>query len=279
MQDHGDIKSWLKGQGLKPNATYGQNFLLDGAVLDDIVEASGAGPKDAVLEVGPGIGNLTERLLGRAKFVLSVEKDPQFLPVLRHLKRRYQNFRFEIGDILSFDFVRALSDLGFDRYLVAANIPYYISGKLLQLFLTARQKPERLTVLLQREVARAAAAGPGDLSVLALSVQLYGEPRLVREVPKEAFYPKPKVDSAVLSVDVFKHPRVAVNERTFFRVVRACFSGKRKQLHNTLKSNLGLGEPAVAEALAKARVAPSARPQELSLEQWAELCRALEPSR
>lgn len=279
MQDSGDIKSWLKAQGLQPNVTYGQNFLLDGAVLDDIVEVSGVGPDDAVLEVGPGIGNLTERLLKKARFVLSVEKDPQFLPVLRRLRRQYRNFRFEIGDILSFDFVRALQELGFDRYRVAANIPYYISSKLLQLFLTAKVKPERLTVLLQREVARAVVAGPGDLSVLALSVQLYGEPRLVRSVPAAVFYPKPKVDSAVLCVDTFKKPRVAVNERAFFRVVRACFSGKRKQLHNTLKNNLGLSEPAVTEVLSKAKVSPSARPQELSLAQWAKLVQAIESSR
>ncbi len=273
--DADSLKRFLQARGLKPNITYGQNFLVDDIVLEDMVEAAGVAVGDNVLEIGPGTGVLTERLLAAGANVLSVEKDPKFLPVLHRISKGFRDhFRYEVADALSFDYVAALKERGWLPYKVVANIPYYVTGKLLPMFLTARVRPESVTVLVQEEVARSAAAGAGDTSLLSLSVQIYGVPRLVRRVPAESFYPKPKVNSAVLHVDVYREPLTSPDEeQTLFRIARACFSGKRKQIHNTLKSNLDYSPERVELLLATVGVERSARPQSLSLEQWLKLAR------
>src|SRR5262245_36776001 len=146
------LKQLLRQNKLAPNKTLGQNFLLDEFVLQDIVDAAGIRPGEAVLEIGPGIATLTQRLLEQADLVLAIEKDPKFLQLLRNLKRAHKNLRYEIADILSFDFQKALQD--YQHYRVVANIPYYITGKIIQLFLQAQRKPQSITLLVQKEVAQ-----------------------------------------------------------------------------------------------------------------------------
>ncbi len=263
------LKNLLRHYNLKPNFTYGQNFLLDEIVLEDIVDAAGITKEDVVLEIGPGIGNLTEKLCARAGFVLSVEKDPRFFPILKSVKKQYKdNFRFEIGDILEVDFQKLLPG---GNYKVVANIPYYITGKIIQTLLAAKRKPTAITILTQKEVAQNITAGPGKLSVLAISVQLYGEPKLLLKVPAKSFYPAPKVDSAVLEIKLFGKPKYKIHEADFFKIVKACFAGKRKQLHNTLVNNLKLPAADVEKILEQLKINSAARPQELSIEQWVEL--------
>ncbi len=281
--DSEQIKQTLRAYGLKPNFTYGQNFLIDEEVLDNIVDGAAIQQRDLVLEIGPGLGALTERLCRRAGLVLAVEKDPKFLPVLKKIKKDFpKNFRYLIGDILAVDFVRELAGLAGSpartlSYKVAANIPYYITGKFLQLLLAAQPKPSGITLLTQKEVAQGIAAKAGDLSVLAISVQLFGRPRLIRTVPAASFYPAPKVDSAILQIEPYAEARYQVaDEKFFFRVVKACFAGKRKQLHNTLENNLRLDKARVAEALRQLKIPAGIRPQELSIEQWVELSRKIE---
>jgi 16S rRNA (adenine1518-N6/adenine1519-N6)-dimethyltransferase len=266
------LKALLQKYNLKPNFTYGQNFLVDEIVLEDIVDAAEVSAEDCVLEIGPGIGNLTRRLCERAKLVLSVEKDPKFQPILKSIKKDHKNFRWEIADALEYDFQKFFADEGCEKFKVVANIPYYITGKILQMFMTAQFKPSSITVLTQKEVARNVTAGVGGLSMLAISVQLYGEPSLVKIVPAKSFYPAPKVDSAVLQIKLFDKPKYDIgDEKKFFGVLRACFSGKRKQIHNTLKNNLKLSKEQVDAALSSAKINPAARPQELSIEQWISL--------
>ena len=284
------LKNLLRRYQLKPNFTYGQNFLVDETVLADIVAAARLTSADCVLEIGPGIGNLTERLCQQAGFVLSVEKDPQFVPILKNMKKRHKNFWYEIADVLEFDFAQALStqQAGDDsrngsrptlkavRYKVVANIPYYITGKILQMLLTAKHKPASITLLTQREVAESLAAAAGDLSVLAISVQVFGQPKIIRVVAKDSFYPAPKVDSAIVHIDLFSRPRYHVSdEKIFFQTVKACFAGKRKQIHNTLTHNLKLDKTQVEEMLIKLKINPAARPQELSIDQWVALSELL----
>jgi len=264
------LKQLLRQYNLRPNKTLGQNFLLDDFVLQDIVDASGVKSDEAALEIGPGIATLSERLLQRAKFVLAVEKDPKFLPVLKAVKRNYKNFRFEIADILSFDFQAALRD--FPTYRVVANIPYYITGKIIQLFLQSDHKPQSITLLVQKEVAQNIVAQPGQLNLLAISVQLYGEPKLIQAVPARAFFPAPKVDSAIVHIDLSRGPQYKVeDEKKLFRLLRACFAGKRKQLHNTLVNNLRLEKSTVNALLEQVQINPQARPQQLTIEQWLNL--------
>ena len=270
------LQQLLNKYHLQPNFTYGQNFLVDEIVLEDIVDAAGVGPEDCVLEIGPGIGNLTRKLCERAKLVLSIEKDPKFLPILRSIKKDYKNFQWEIADALEYDFQEFFLGQKCASYKVVANIPYYITGKILQMLMTAEFKPSSVTVLTQKEVAENVSAKAGDLSLLAISVQLYGEPKLVQKVLARSFYPAPKVDSAILRIDIHSQPKYDIgDEKKFFRVLRACFAGKRKQIHNTLKNNLKLSAGQVDEILSQAKINPAARPQELAIEQWVRLVKQI----
>jgi 16S rRNA (adenine1518-N6/adenine1519-N6)-dimethyltransferase len=262
------LKNLLQRAGLSPNKTYGQHFLMDETILEDMLDVAAVSEQDTVIEVGPGIGNLTERLLARAGQVLSLEKDPQFERVLRLLKKHHSNFEYELIDALKFNFV----EHGPAQYKVVANIPYYITGKIVQLFLQQPHKPESLTLLMQKEVAQNIVAKPGQLNLLAISVQLYGEAKLVSIVPAHKFYPKPKVDSAVIHIELHKKPKYQIeDEKKFFRVLRSCFAGKRKQIHNTLVNNLGLEKAVVAALLDKLKIEPRTRPQQLTIQQWVDL--------
>ncbi len=266
------MKNKLRGYGIKPNFTYGQNFLMDEIVLEDMADAAEISKDDAVLEIGPGIGNLTERLCARAKTVLAIDKDPKFLPILHNLKKDNRNLRFEIADALEYNFQDYFISQGFKTYKVVANIPYYITGKILQMLMTAKFKPTSVTVLTQKEVARNLSARPGDLSILAISVQLFGQPKLIQVVPARSFYPAPKVDSAIIKIDLFEKPKYEIgDEKKFFKIIKACFSGKRKQIHNTLVNNLHLEKTEALKLLADLKIKPESRPQELTIEQWVKL--------
>lgn len=265
------LKSLLKHYKLNPNKTYGQNFLMDETILEDMIDEANVKAGDMVLEIGPGIGNLTERLLDRAAKVLSIEKDPQFLNVLKSLSETHntkdkQYFSYEVADALTYNFSEKLKDV---PYKVVANIPYYITGKIVQLFLKASHKPESMTLLMQKEVAYNICAEVGSLNLLAISVQLYADPRVVCVVPGHKFYPSPKVDSAVIHIELRKKPKYKIqDEAKLFRILRACFSGKRKQLHNTLTNNLQLEKSVVDEVLTKLKIDPMIRPQQLTIDQW-----------
>ena len=271
------LEQLLRRNGIKPNFTYGQNFLLDDIVLQDMVDDAKVSKQDAVLEIGPGIGNLTEKLCQRAGFVLSLEKDPKFFPILHAVKKNHRdNFWFEITDALKFNFESFFKEHGFSNYKVVANIPYFITGKILKMLLNAKQKPESITILMQKEVAENVIAGVGDLSILAISVQLYGEAKILYPVKARSFFPPPKVDSAVLHIELFKKPKYDIgDEKHFFRVIKSCFAGKRKQLHNTLVNNLHLQKSESDQILRELKINPASRPQELSIDQWIALAKKI----
>lgn len=266
------LKSILKHHHLNPNKTYGQNFLMDETILEDMIDEAQVNDKDTVLEIGPGIGNLTERLLQRAKKVVSIEKDPQFLNVLKSLKKQHKNFEYELGDALTVNFQKLVGK----KYKVVANIPYYITGKIVQLFIRATNKPESLTLLMQKEVAQNIVAKPGNLNLLAISTQLYANAKLVTVVPAHKFYPAPKVDSAVVHIQMHAKPKYKIDdEQKLFRILRACFAGKRKQLHNTLTNNLKLDKIQIEKVLQEIDIDKTARPQQLTIEQWLKLTKKL----
>ncbi len=271
-----DITQLLKKYSFRPSDMLGQNFLVNEMTLDAIVDAAEVQPNDQVLEIGPGIANLTRRLAEKAEFVLAVEKDERFFPIIKaavgkeHLRSYNKtpsskaNVELAFSDILKFNFQEYL-DPG---YKVVANIPYYITGKIIELLLAAKKRPSKIVLLVQKEVAQRATAKPGDLSILGISVQLYCKATLMQFVPKEDFYPIPKVDSAVLVLDVLPKPVLDIDEKKFFRLVKACFSGKRKQLRNTLKNNLQLSNDGIEEMEKVVGISFNARPQELSLDIW-----------
>ena len=255
----------------------GQHFLRDRGILRRIVAATKLSPEETVLEVGAGLGVLTQQLAKRAGRVVAVEVDEGLCD---HLRRRFEGLPalpIVCADVLALTPSELLRQGGARApYVVAGNLPYNIATAVLRHFLESVEPPQRLIVTLQREVAESIAAAPGRMSLLALSVQFYGSPRLLFSVPPSAFYPPPKVDSAVLRIDVHETPPVAVDDTgAFFRFLRAGFSAPRKQLRNALSHGLGREPRSVGEAIARAGFDPSLRAQALSLDEWATLYRAL----
>jgi 16S rRNA (adenine1518-N6/adenine1519-N6)-dimethyltransferase len=260
----------------RPRKALGQHFLQDIGVLDRIVRESGVASGDTVIEVGPGTGELTERLVQAAHRVVAIELDET---LAAHVRQRLAapNLRVVAADVLDLTPAEMLAAADAAApYSVIANIPYYITAPILRLFLEAEEKPERLTLLVQKEVAQSIAAGPGKMSLLGVSVQFYGEPRLLFTVPREAFSPPPEVTSAVIRIDVRDRPAIDVPDvEQFFTVVRAGFSQPRKQLHNALAGRLWLPPDSASDLLRSVGVDPMRRAQSLSLKEWARVAAAV----
>ncbi|MDI6856781.1 MAG: 16S rRNA (adenine(1518)-N(6)/adenine(1519)-N(6))-dimethyltransferase RsmA [Dehalococcoidia bacterium] len=258
----------------------GQHFLRDRRILQRIVRAAKLSPDDTVVEVGAGLGTLTALLAKRAARVVAVEVDEELCDHLRQRFAETPNLSLVCADVLSLTPSQLLREAGASPpYVVVANLPYYIAAPVLRFFLEATAPPSRLVVMVQKEVAESIVAGPGKTSLLGMSVQFYASPRLLFTVPPSAFYPPPKVQSAVLRLDVRARPAVEVEDTGgFFRFVRAGFSAPRKQLRNALSHALGASAPHVAATIAEAGVDPRVRAQALGLEDWARLYGAFSAS-
>jgi 16S rRNA (adenine1518-N6/adenine1519-N6)-dimethyltransferase len=273
------IAALLRAHGLRPRKGLGQNFLADPVAQARIVEAAGLSPADAVVEVGAGVGTLTRLLAAKAGHVVAVELDTGLVHVLREQVAGLPNVQVIQDDVLR------IADFGFPHlgYKVVGNLPYYITSAVLRHFLANKPRPRLLVVTVQREVAERIIAQPGDMSLLAVSVQLYGQPQIVARIPAGAFYPAPQVDSAVVRVAVADGPMVplgeSVSEDEFFRTVRAGFGQKRKTLRNSLKGGLALPAGEVEAALSRAGVDARRRAETLSLEEWAAVTKAVHERR
>jgi 16S rRNA (adenine1518-N6/adenine1519-N6)-dimethyltransferase len=273
-----DVPGLLKSYGLRPEKSLGQNFLSDEQVLERIAAAAEIQPDEVVLEIGPGLGSLTRRLSELARQVICVEVDANLLPPLRFVLQDYANVQVVQGDILSLDIAALMSQASATTppvYQVVANIPYYITSALIRRLLEAKYPPHRLVLTVQREVAERICAAPGDLSLLALSVQVYGNPRVAARIPAGAFYPPPKVDSAVIRVDRYAQPLVPVAQLPlFFRLAKAGFSQKRKTLRNALSGGLGWPAERAGDLLHMAGIDPQRRAETLSIDEWRRLAEA-----
>ena len=226
-----DVPGLLRQYDLHPSKGLGQNFLQDEYALQAIVNAAAIADTDDVLEIGPGLGNLTRHLALAAHVVTAVELDRKLFPVLEGVLAPYANVRLVQGDILKLDPAGLVTIPG---YLVVANIPYYITSAVIRHLLENPPQPRRIVLTVQKEVAERVCAGPGEMSLLALSVQVYGNPVVAAHIPAEAFYPPPKVDSAVLRVEILPQPVIPLAQlKTFFRLAKAGFSQKRKTLRNS----------------------------------------------
>lgn len=263
----------LKKYGLKPHKGLGQNFLQDPIALENIASAAQIQPTDTVLEIGPGLGSLTRYLAAAAKEVVAVELDQHLLPPLKSVLAPYQNVRVIHGDILELSPADLIPEPG---YIVAANIPYYITSALIRHLLESDSKPRRVVLTIQKEVARRICETPGDMSLLALSVQVYGEPRIAAHIPAEAFFPSPNVDSSVLVIDMHPAPRIPRELLgTFFKLIKAGFSQKRKTLRNSLSSGLSISPIQAAGLLERSGIDPQRRAETLSIEEWQRLAENL----
>ncbi|MDP2952306.1 MAG: 16S rRNA (adenine(1518)-N(6)/adenine(1519)-N(6))-dimethyltransferase RsmA, partial [Chloroflexota bacterium] len=263
-----------------PRKRLGQNFLTSRAILERIVDAAQLSPQDLVLEVGPGLGALSLAMAPLCGGLIAVELDERFIPPLREILAPFPQVRIVQGDILRMDIAELLKGSGFSSpplvYKVVSNLPYYATSAIIRHLLEARKQPELLVLTVQKEVAERIVAGPGDMSLLAVSVQFYGRPQIVAHIGRGAFYPAPEVDSATLRIDIPPSLPLPEGERSaFFRVVRAGFGQARKQLRNSLSAGLRIPAEVVADEMARAGFDPRGRAQELGVEEWVALYRAL----
>lgn len=263
---HLDVSTLLRRYNLRADKSLGQNFLEDDFALESIVAAAEIQPTDTVLEIGPGLGSLTRYLAASAQEVLAVELDIKMLAPLKAVLASYENVNVIHGDILKLSPQDLISK---EDYLVVANIPYYITSAVIRHLLESDNKPRRIVLTIQKEVAERICATPGDMSLLALSVQVYGKPRIAEHIPASAFFPAPKVDSAVLCVDIYPSPQVDSDILdTFFKLIKAGFSQKRKTLRNSLSSGLHISTTESANLLTRANIDPQRRAETLSIQEW-----------
>ncbi len=261
----------LKRYGLHAEKRLSQNFLQDPIALEQILQAAGVEPADTVLEIGAGLGALTRYLARAASRVEAVELDRKLIPALKNVLQPYPNIHITVGDILRLSPRQLELPAG---YLVVANIPYRITSAIVRHLLEADPRPREIILTLQKEVARRICATPPEMSILALSVQVYGQPEIAAYIPAHAFFPVPKVDSAVVKIHLYSTPRLTASllER-FFRLIKAGFGQKRKTLRNALAAGLHLAPARVESMLLQAGIDPGRRAETLDLEEWSELCR------
>jgi 16S rRNA (adenine1518-N6/adenine1519-N6)-dimethyltransferase len=260
-------KRLLRQFDLRARKGLGQHFLIDGEVLRRIISAAELTSSDVIVEIGPGLGILTRELAQKAGQVIAIELDNKLAALLKQTLASFDNITIINKDVLKIE-PKNLAN----AYKLVANLPYYITSPVLRHFLEASARPRLMILMVQKEVAETIVAKPGRMSLLSVSVQFYGEPRIISIVPAECFYPAPKVDSAIVRIDPSPQPRVAVaDEGGFFELVRAGFTAPRKQLANSLAQGLGVSKAEVLPLLERANIEPRRRAETLSLEEWARL--------
>ncbi|MFA5128857.1 MAG: 16S rRNA (adenine(1518)-N(6)/adenine(1519)-N(6))-dimethyltransferase RsmA [Patescibacteria group bacterium] len=271
------IKSLCKKYGVRPSREYGQNFLIDREVLESIVQAADLKNNDTVLEIGPGFGVLTAELIGRAKRVVAVETDRKMAKILGEILDIPKNLEVVEKDILKI----ANDELGVKNYeyKIVANLPYQITSAVFRKFLSEEPRPEEITVMVQKEVAERICAAPGEMSLLSLSVQFYGQPEIVDIVPRRAFWPEPEVDSAIIKIsnikNIYERNKKEIAPEKFFRLAKIGFSSRRKQLQNNLAGGLRLSNKKIKEVLVNLGFDERVRAQDLGVDNWVKLVQAL----
>lgn len=257
----------LKKYGTRAEKSLGQNFLDDELVLQKIVKTAQLSNADTVLEIGPGLGSLTCHLAVSAKEVVAVELDKHLIPILTDVLTPFKNVRVIQGNFLDFrihDLIQA------ESFMVIANIPYYITSAIIRHLMENLPRPKRVVLTIQKEVAQRICAEPGDMSLLALSVQVFGQPAIAFEIPAIAFFPEPNVDSAVLKLDAYPEPVIPSDKLdSFFKLAKAGFSQKRKTLRNSLSGGLSISSIDAENLLKASGIDPKRRAETLSLTEWA----------
>ena len=287
-----EIQQLLNKYEITPNKVLGQNFLIEKRYILDLIVAAEISKDDTILEVGPGTGEITKELATRAKKVVAIEKDPNMVRILKNELRGFENVKIVQEDILKFSIIPERSrrsgingagngpacaedtaDRQFSNYKLVGAPPYYLTGRLFRKFLEdIKDPPQTIAVIIQEGIAEKIMAQPPKSSLLAISVQLYGRAMMKKRVPKDAFWPKPNVNSAILTISDIKKPKI--NEKEFFRVLKAGFSSPRKQLAVNFARELKISRPDVENLLKKADINPSARAETLKLEDWLRLAKS-----
>jgi len=281
--DRDQLKKELNKLSLRANKFLGQNFLVDQKVVEDMIEATDLKESDTVLEVGPGLGILTEEIAKKNCKVLAIEKDKNLIPYLKNKFKNFKKLKIIEGDILKLNIkelssrYRELSSWFAAEYKIIANLPFYLTSHFLRVFLEYANKPSLMVLLMQKEVAERVTAQYKNRSILSVSCELYSRPEIVRQVSSKAFYPRPEVDCAIVKFEVFKKPKYEIKDlKLFFKIVKAGFSARRKQIHNNISSGLLISSEDAKSILEKANIDSTRRAQTLSLEEWVELYKLLE---
>jgi 16S rRNA (adenine1518-N6/adenine1519-N6)-dimethyltransferase len=267
-----EIKSILEKEGISVARESGQNFLIDDHVLAEIVKAAELNKNDLVLEIGPGLGVLTKELLKFSQKVVAVERDKR---LFNYLKKNLSKDNLELinADFLKFDVLKIFKD---QKFKVVANIPYYITGKILRVLFELKNKPKLIVLLVQKEVAQRVCAKKGDLSVLAIMVQTFAEGEIARIVKNTSFWPIPEVDSAILKMRVDESFSLGVNQKEYFKLVKIGFSSRRKTILNNLRAGMRLEKEEVEERLKKIGIEAGVRAQTLDRAEWRKMSQEFE---
>ncbi len=274
-------KGMLHRYNLRARKGLGQHFLIDEEILRLIVSTAELEPDDIVLEVGSGLGVLTRELAEKAGQVIAIELDDKLADILNQSLASFNNITIINENILGIEPAALIEEQKYEfpaklegtfKYKVVANLPYYITSPVLRHFLEARVKPQVMVLMVQKEVAEDIVARPGKMSLLSVSIQLYGEPVITGYVPSKCFYPAPEVDSAILKIVLYPQPAVDIRDTdSFFTLVRAGFTASRKQLANSLAQGLGISKPESLSLLKKADIPPQRRAETLTLGEWENL--------
>jgi 16S rRNA (adenine1518-N6/adenine1519-N6)-dimethyltransferase len=264
LTDINELKTALQLAGLRANKNLGQHFLVDRDSLIAVMESGELTPKDTVVEIGPGLGVMTVPLTEKVSKVIAVELDEQLAEILN----RHEVANLEVWQ----KDVRELDLSGLPKgYKVVANIPYYLTSPIFRLFLESKNRPKLMSLLIQKEVAQRICAEPGQMTVLALSVQYYGKPSYIQTVERHKFWPAPKVESAIIQVKVYDQPAFEADASKLFRLIKAGFGERRKMLKNSLAGGLNISIELAIKLIGGAKISPTARAQELSLSEWERL--------
>lgn len=278
LSDIGTIKELLSRHGFSFSKALGQNFLVNPSVCPRMAACSGAGQGVGVLEIGPGIGVLTQELCQLADKVVAVELDKRLLPVLDETLADFDNIKIVNDDVLALDLNHLIAE-EFDglEVVVCANLPYYITSPVIMKLLEDRLPVTAVTVMVQKEAAQriCAPVGSRESGAVTVSVNYYAKPVLLFYVSAGSFMPAPKVDSAVIRLDILQEPPVDCDREAFFRAVKAAFSQRRKVIANSLSAGLGISKADVTALLSQAGIAPNARAEQLSLREFAAIAHQL----
>ncbi len=260
------LKNILKQYQLRPLKRLGQNFLIDKGAIKKVIKATDLSPKDIVLEIGPGLGALTQELAKKAKRVIAIEKDPKMIEILKKTLKGFNNIEVIQGDILKM----ANDEIRMTNYKVVSNLPFYLTSPVIHQFLEmveTKFQPFEMVLVVQKEVGQRICARPPRMSILAVSIQIYAQPKIISYLSKKSFWPQPKVDSAIIKLEV-KKEKLKIDRELFLKIIKAGFSQPRKQLTNNLSKKLKLNRVKVGNWLLENNIKPTQRAETLSVEDW-----------
>lgn len=271
-----EIKYLANKSGLRPQRQSGQNFLIDWEVLQKIIQSANLSKQDRIIEIGAGFGILTRELAERTKKVWAIELEKRFIPPLRKLAVAFPAVEIIKEDVLKVNIGALVKQ---EPYKLVANIPYNITSQVLRRFLEQEPKPSLIVFLIQKEVAERIVAEPGNISLLSVSVQLYGNPKIVQQVDKRSFWPQPQVDSVILKISGIKNrnameqelKELNITEKELFQVARVSFSARRKQIHNNLTNGFHADKNKIIGCLQEIGLDPAIRAQNLLISDWKRL--------